>query len=469
MQDQPEPVQWGPCDEQEPSADEDEDEKATREIVSSAKCGHLSVPIDHSVLDGPTASIALIQLPATGEKIGSLVLNPGGPGESGFEFVRKWAADIPAQLRERFDVVGFDPRGVGKSTPAIECNTDAEDDADRADPDVDYSPAGVAETETEIKQFVQRCVDRTGMDFLAHVGTDSVVRDLDLLRAALGDDKLTYIGFSYGTRLGSEYAEAFGDRVRAMVLDGAVDPAVGAMQWPIDQAASFQKTFDAYAADCITKPDCPVGTDPAKAIERLNALIEPLATTPAPTDDPRGLSYRDARSAVDWGLYPPSYWEDLTNGLIAVRDGKPADDLLSMADEFMYRDADGHYTGNANDAYVAIDCVDYQYATDPAARIERQRDRAVSPYDDFGSFTGNAPREACAFWPVPSDYEAHPASAPDLSKTLVISTTGDPATPYLDGVDLAKQLDATLLTVRASSTPRRGTATRASMTSSTRT
>ncbi len=153
VQPQPEPVQWGPCDEPEPSAD---DEEVAREILSGAKCGELSVPVDYSVLDGPTASIALIQLPATGEKIGSLILNPGGPGESGLEFVRNIAVDIPAQLRERFDVVGFDPRGVGKSTPAIECNTDAEDDADRADPDVDYSPAGVAETETEIKQFVQR-------------------------------------------------------------------------------------------------------------------------------------------------------------------------------------------------------------------------------------------------------------------------------------------------------------------------
>ena len=188
-QPQPEPVQWGPCDEPEPSAD---DEEVAREILSGAKCGELSVPVDYSVLDGPTASIALIQLPATGEKIGSLILNPGGPGESGVEFVRNIAADIPAQLRERFDVVGFDPRGVGKSTPAIECNTDAEDDADRADPDVDYSPAGVAETETEIKQFVQRCVDRTGTDFLAHVGTDSVVRDMDLLRAALGDTAAWY-------------------------------------------------------------------------------------------------------------------------------------------------------------------------------------------------------------------------------------------------------------------------------------
>ena len=447
VQAQPEPVQWGPCEEPEPSADDDEAAEAAREILSTAKCGHLSVPIDHEVLDGPTANIALIQLPATGEKIGSLVVNPGGPGAAGVQFIRDLAADIPAPLRERFDVVGFDPRGIGESTPAIECNTDAEDDADRADPDTDYSAAGVAETETEIKQFVQRCVDRTGTDFLAHVGTDSVVRDMDLLRAALGDDKLTYLGFSYGTRLGSEYAEAFGDRVRAMVLDGAVDPAVGAMQWPIDQAASFQKTFDAYATDCAASPDCPVGTDPAKAVERLNALIEPLATKPAPTDDPRGLSYRDARVAVDWGLYPPSYWEDLTAGLIALRDGKPADDLLTMADEYNERDADGRYT-NYNDAYVAIDCVDYPYATDPAAWIDLdKRNREVSPYDDFGSFNGNAPREACAFWPVPSEYQPHPASAPDLPKTLVISTTGDPSTPYLDGVNLAKQLDATLLTV----------------------
>ena len=172
-------------------------------------CGKLAVPVDYDHLDGDVATLAMIRFPATGDKIGSLVINPGGPGESGIEAALGVVQSLPKRVRERFDLVGFDPRGVGSSRPSVWCNSDADNDRLRTEPNVDYSPAGVAHIEDETKEFVGRCVDKMGKNFLANVGTVNVARDLDAIRAALGDDKLTYLGYSYGTRIGSAYAEAY--------------------------------------------------------------------------------------------------------------------------------------------------------------------------------------------------------------------------------------------------------------------
>ncbi len=169
--------------------------------------------------------------------------------------------NLPSNVRQSFDFVGFDPRGVGASTPALWCNSDADNDRIRADPQVDYSPKGIEHIEGETKAFVQRCVDKMGKDFLENVGTANVAKDLDALRVAVGDDKLTYLGYSYGTRIGSAYAEAFPDKVRAMILDGAVDPNADPIQADIDQAAAFQQAFNDYAADCVKDPGCPLGND----------------------------------------------------------------------------------------------------------------------------------------------------------------------------------------------------------------
>src|SRR6476619_4376894 len=208
------PIRWGPCPEGDPQAP----------IPPEAECGKLSVPVDYAKPDGDVAQLAMIRFKATGDKIGSLVINPGGPGESGVKSAANLVNTMPASVRERFDLVGFDPRGVAGSTPAVWCNSDADNDRLRADPQVDYSPEGIAHIDNETKAFVQRCLDKTGKEFLANVGTANVVKDLDAIRVAVGDDKLTYLGYSYGTRIGSLYAEAHPDKVRAMILDGAVDP-----------------------------------------------------------------------------------------------------------------------------------------------------------------------------------------------------------------------------------------------------
>jgi pimeloyl-ACP methyl ester carboxylesterase len=403
------------------------------------------VPVDYSTPDGAIATLALIRYPATGAKIGSLVINPGGPGESGVSAAVDLLDSLPPQIRKRFDVVGFDPRGVASSTPELRCNSNAENDADRADPQVDYSAAGIEHIENSEKEFVQRCVDKMGREFLANIGTASVVKDLDALRAGLGDDKLTYLGYSYGTLIGSAYAEAYPDKVRAMILDGAIDPTADPIQSNIDQSAAFQKAFDDYAADCAKDKHCPLGTDPAKAVDVYRSLVDPLVAKPVHTKDSRGLGYSDAVTGTIMAMYSPSLWRQLTSGLVELSKGH-GDELLAMADSYMARDAQGHYT-NANDALVAINCVDQPPITDRAKVIdEDRRIREVAPFINYGPFTGNAPLDTCAFWPVPPTTTPHRVSAPGLPPTLVVSTTHDPATPYQAGVDLAKQLGGGLLT-----------------------
>jgi pimeloyl-ACP methyl ester carboxylesterase len=430
------PIQWGPCQ----AAPSDESR-----IPPGSECGMLSVPVDYAKPDGDVAQIAMIRFKATGEKIGSLIINPGGPGESGVEAAASMVATLPQTVRDRFDLVGFDPRGVANSTPAVWCNSDADNDRLRADPQVDYSPEGVAHIESETKDFVQRCVDKMGKEFLANVGTTNVVKDLDAMRAALGDEKLTYLGYSYGTRIGAGYAEAYPQNVRAMILDGAVDPNADPIEANIRQAAAFQQAFDDYAADCATDPSCPLGTDPAKATDVYRSMIDPLVENPAKTKDPRGLSYSDAIVGTILPLYSPSLWRHLTQALTEIKDGT-GDTMLTLADLYMGRDAEGRYN-NSTDVRVAVNCVDEPDVTDRAKIVEEDRRvREVAPFMSYGEFTGHAPLGTCAFWPVPPTNTPHEINVKGLPPILVVSTTNDPATPYQAGVDLARQLGGTMVT-----------------------
>ena len=429
------PVDWSQCDL--PASDVP--------IPAGAECGMLSVPVDYSKPDGDVAQLAMIRFKATGQKIGSLIINPGGPGESGVQAAASLLGAMPESIRQRFDLVGFDPRGVGSSTPAVWCNSDQDNDELRADPEVEYTPEGVEHIEGETKDFVGRCVEKMGDDFLANVGTVNVARDLDAMRATLGDEKLTYLGFSYGTRIGSAYAEAFPQNVRAMILDGAVDPNADPIEADIRQAAAFQTAFNDYAADCAKSADCPLGTDPAKAVDVYKSMVEPLVENPAETRDPRGLSYSDAVVGTILPLYSPNLWRHLTQGLSELRDGS-GDTMLTLSDLYMGRDENGHYN-NSTDVRVAVNCVDEPAIKDRQKVIEEdRRARDVAPFMSYGQFTGNAPLGTCAFWPVPATSEPHEITVAGLPPILVVSTTNDPATPYQAGVDLAKQLGGSLLT-----------------------
>ncbi len=415
--------------------------------VPTAQCTTVPVPIDYDNPAAGQAQLAVIRIPATGPRIGALLVNPGGPGASAVDAVAAMVPELAgSEISRRFDLVGFDPRGVGHSTPALRCQTDAEFDAYRRDPMVDYSQAGVAHIEQVYRQLAQRCLNRNGPAFLENAGTASVARDMDLVRQALGDDQINYLGFSYGTELGTAYVERFGDHVRAMVLDGAIDPAVGPIDENLNQQAGFQTAFNDYAADCARSSDCPLGTDPAQWGNRFHQLIDPLVSKPAKTSDPRGLGYADATTGTINALYTPQFWKYLTSGLLGLRRGTDPGDLLMLADEYYERDDNGHYD-NSQDAFNAVRCVDAPAPKDPAAWVDADRRmRQVAPFLSYGQFTGYAPRDLCALWPEPATSTPAPAAPVAPGKVVVVSTTHDPATPYQAGVDLARELGAPLIT-----------------------
>src|SRR5579875_2145157 len=428
------PVSWAPCRSV---------SGAKLKLPSGVQCGKVAVPIDYRYPRRDAAVLALIRFPATKKKIASLIINPGGPGESGIEAAVTLVEALPPQVREQFDLVGFDPRGVASSRPSIWCNSDAENDHQRTEPQVDYSPKGVAAIEGETKAYVGRCFQKLGKTFLENAGTVSVARDLDAIRAAVGDQKLTFLGYSYGTRIGSAYAEAFPPNVRAMILDGAVDPNADPVEADLRQAKGFQDAFNDYGKDCAKDPSCPLGTDLTKQVDVYHSLVDPmvdqkdpLVGKPTPTEDPRGLSYSDAIVGTLMALYSPTLWRHLTDGLTELTHHR-GDTLLALADMYMRRDPHGHYT-NATDARVAINCVDEPPVTNHAKVVdEDRRSREIAPFMSYGKFTGDAPLGTCAFWPVPPTSKPHSISVPGLTPTLVVSTTHDPATPYQAGVDLA--------------------------------
>jgi pimeloyl-ACP methyl ester carboxylesterase len=422
------------------------DQEVTGYPEDRSDCATITVPVDYENPDGDAADIAIFRVRASGDKVGSLLMNPGGPGASGVEFMAGQAQSFGSlDLGKRFDLIGFDPRGIGRSTPQIRCFTAQERDEARAETLVDMSPAGIAKIEAENRADADKCAQRVGTDFLAHVGTVDVVKDMDVLRAALGDDKLNYLGYSYGTKIGSAYAEQFPTKVRAMVNDGAVDPSANPVDENIRQLAGFQSTFDAFAADCINRGDCALGDDPAAATTRFQELTRPLIDKPAPTSDGRPLSYGDAMTGAGQAMYSDALWEPLRDALTELAGGR-GDTLLRLADLYEGRDAAGDYT-NSTDAFTAIRCVDDPRLTDQA-EIDRLdvEGRRAAPFTDDGRGTGKGARDVCAFWPVPPTSAPHDLNIPNLPTTVVISTTNDPATPYQAGVDLAAQLGARLIT-----------------------
>ncbi|MGA9874020.1 MAG: alpha/beta hydrolase [Rhodococcus sp. (in: high G+C Gram-positive bacteria)] len=411
-------------------------------LGGSIECGRVTVPLDYDDPGGETVTVAMSRSRASGERIGSVLFNPGGPGSSGLYTATQAESTAVA---ERFDRIGFDPRGIGASTPAVRCLTTDQVNRERAEPDIFVTPEGIADSEEQHRRYAADCVERTGVDVLAHVGTREVVRDMDVIRSVLGDEKLTYVGYSYGTRIGTAYAETFPGNVRAMILDGALDPEQTPIDEAVAQGAAFQAAFDGFAADCAQTDACALGSEPADANVRFRELVDPLIDRPAATTDPRGLSYDDALTGVQQALYSQSLWRVLRVGLTELEEGR-GDTLLRLADAYTGRLDDGSYS-NLDDAFNAIRCMDDPPTTDRTEAGEADRRyREAAPFLDDGRGTGQAPLDLCAFWPIPNSGNPHTIVADGIPKLVVVSTTFDPATPYEAGVELARQLDADLVT-----------------------
>jgi pimeloyl-ACP methyl ester carboxylesterase len=431
---------WSDC---EPFATGRDERSAFR--IEGVECARVDVPLDYAKLDGEVASLGLLRRPASDEarRIGSLVVNPGGPGASGMVAAAALSRQVDeSELGARFDLVGFDPRGIGASTPAVRCLTTEERDAERLDLDVDTSSEGVAQTERENADYAAKCKERVGVDLLANVGTREVARDLDIIRSVLGDQKLTYLGYSYGTRIGATYAQSFPGNVRAMVLDGALDPSQSPVDEVVEQTGAFQSAFEAYARHCASDGDCPLGDDQAKAATEFRKLVGPLIERPIEVKG-RKLSYTDAITGVIAGLYDDQLWDLLDQGLDELATGEGAV-LLYLADSY-YGRSGGEYS-TLTDAFNAIHCVDEPPLTDrDLAREADRRSRASAPFLDDGQQPSGA-LGVCAFWPVPPTSTPATPTQTGLPPVLVISTTGDPATPYEAGIALAETLGGRLLT-----------------------
>ncbi|MBT2229389.1 alpha/beta hydrolase [Nonomuraea sp. NEAU-A123] len=411
-----------------------------------AECARLKVPLDYRNPKGKQAEIALLRVPARGkDPIGSLVLNPGGPGFPGTEHAALMAAVwAKSPITERFDLVGFDPRGVGASTPALDCYTDAERDRGAKFSSV---PAGVDDwTEQETRRLVEQCAKRSGgRQVLAHVGTRDVARDMDVLRQALGDEKLSFAGSSYGTRLGAVYAEMFPKKVRALLLDAAFDPLAGTYERRVQQATGMQASFERMAASCATKQDCPLGTDPDRATKVFQKLVRPLIDKPARTSDGRGLTFEQAVEGVTAALYTEASWPVAIAGIAELKAGK-GDTLLKLRDSYHGRSADGVYP-NSLEATLTINCLDEERHTPKQESALNRAWFKAAPFSDPGRPIKEA-RDGCEQWPVkPTLGYPYATGIKGLADTLTVSVTRDPITPHEGGIKLAKTLGGSLLTV----------------------
>ncbi|MFB8199131.1 alpha/beta hydrolase [Kitasatospora purpeofusca] len=406
------------------------------------ECATLKAPLDYTKPDGQTIDLALIRAVATGTdgqpRIGSLIYNFGGPGGSGVATLPALAKDY-ADLNARYDLVSFDPRGVGNSA-GVRCLDDAATDASAA---VDGSPDDQAETtalDAANSAWTAACEQNSGA-VLPHVDTVSAARDLDLMRQVLGDAKLHYFGISYGTELGGVYAHQYPGNVGHLVMDAVVDPTKDPVQSALGQAKGFQLALENFMKACAAQagPSCPTGQGGDEGTRRITDLLNGLDSAPLPTDSNRRLTQDLAVTGIAAALYNPNTWNALSIGLQEAMQGGTGTTLLALADAYSGRDQQGHYS-NQSAANRAISCADDR-SRYTAADVQGLLPtfRQASPV--FGDFTAWG-LTSCTGWPVQGSADLPEVSAAGSAPIVVIGNTGDPATPYEGAGAMARQLGA---------------------------
>jgi pimeloyl-ACP methyl ester carboxylesterase len=410
----------------------------------------VSVPLDWSDPSGATIKIAVARHSAGAGKLGSLLINPGGPGGSGYDYVNQYVNYIvtPAVLK-KYDIIGFDPRGVNHSTPRITCYTDPKQQ-DKLLYGTYASPYGsqgwIDELTVVEKDWAAACLKNTG-PLLGHIDAASNARDMDVIRAVLGDKKMHYLGYSYGTYLGTMYAELFPKNVGRMVLDGPVDPLVGQLDALATQMAGFDSALKAYMANCQSQKGCPFTGSVDNGLQQVRAVLAGVDARHLVASDGRELDSATLGTGISYTLYSQSAWPSLTAMFhdLAKND---ADSTFQNADGYNNRNADGTYRDNSTDVYAAVTCAESDIGTDGVTPLE-----GITKIDAAAPILGKYVAEddyavldtACSNWPEPVAKLPKSFAAVGAPSIMVVATTNDPATPYAGGVSLSKQLSSGVL------------------------
>ncbi|MFG2077637.1 alpha/beta hydrolase [Nonomuraea maritima] len=425
--DQTATIAWGPCtDIKRPDGVPPARKDAT------VRCGKLAVPLDYSKPDGEQLDLALIKLTATGpgKRLGSLVFNFGGPGGSGVDTLDQ-AGKALAALRNRYDLISFDPRGVERSS-GVRCGGGKEMDTFTALDTLPPDEETHRKTEEANKQFAALCQQDSGK-VLPYVGTVNAARDMDLIRAAVGDDKLNYVGMSYGTQLGGVYATLFPKNVGRMVLDAPLDPTVTFEQRTLAQTRGFQQAYESFLRSCVKSGSCEVGRDLDTANANVAKLLNQLTSQPLQVDN-RMLTQGLASTGVAAALYSEMTWPFLEQALGAALKGQ-GEGLMFLSDTYTGRSPDGSYSTQMT-SFPAITCVDTAERPD-IATLRRTEAAAMKISPLFGSEGSGG---LCRVWPVKGSDEARHIDATGSAPIVVIGGKGDPATPYEWAPKLTAQL-----------------------------
>jgi pimeloyl-ACP methyl ester carboxylesterase len=404
-------------------------------------CAELRVPIDYDDLSVGTFRLSVLRAGALDQKnrLGSIVVNPGGPGGSGVDYAYNAEYIFSPDVTARYDIVGFDPRGVAESEP-IYCFSDEELDENLAADSKPDNATELAEALKESERYAQKCLENT--DYLEHFSTLETARDMDILRAALGEKKLNYVGKSYGTYLGTLYAELFPKNVGRFVLDGAVDPNIPMRDQTLAQAIGFEGATDSFIKDCLSRNDCPFTGTLTEARTAITTTLQKAATTPLPQKDPRDDDTRLITESLILVGIASSLYDDV-DGWPRLRQAFTesaanfGDTFLELADEYSGRNPDGTFRSNDFDSGAVIDCLDWR-DTRTTEQYTKDAEEFATKAPIFGPYIAYSGLH-CQFFPQPKSARvANTTTTITTAPIIVIGTIRDPATPYSWSVSLSK-------------------------------
>ncbi|MGW4843206.1 alpha/beta hydrolase [Nocardia brasiliensis] len=433
-------VAWVPCAQEESGA-------WFTEVTDDRTCARVLAPLDYRASGEltpdtvRTVSLPVARLSATEHKRGTLVLISGGPGEPGLNMLDM---PFPEQIRKAYDIVAYDPRGVGHAQPAISCDSDSEE--------LDEEQDSVAATESARRAFVESCVRETGPDVLRHIGSDEATDDLDVLRGVLGEQKLNILAASYGTQVAAMYINRYPQGYRAAALDGVVDVTETHTQMKIGQEKGFQQTFDRVAAFCADRyrDECPLGGDPAQAENAFHDILRAAKDHPIPAGDAAAVEPGDILRALSASYLWPTGWAPFLDALTAIHHGDGAP-MRKLADQEEHDEPPRRARSTAeatSNALEAITCADFARPTED--RASRQADEAAihdaATYDDYEPRPAEFPLDICAFWPTPGTAKGfQPRRAEGSAPVLFVGTRHDPTTPLGNAERMAEFLESPLL------------------------